>query len=81
MHYSSNSENHVLHDMHKVFGDLFERLPATQREAVSLTVYGGLTKRQSAAKPRIPLCSITRRLKLGMRRLRAAIEAQVPQAV
>jgi RNA polymerase sigma-70 factor (ECF subfamily) len=46
------------------------RLPATQREAVVLAYWGGLTAGQIARRAQIPLGTAKSRLRLGLARLR-----------
>lgn len=48
-------------------------LPATQREAIELTFFGGLTRQEVAQRVASPLPTIHTRLRLGMEKLRAIL--------
>lgn len=68
-------------DLREVFSELLKGLPAPQREALSLNMYGGLSQRQIAAKTQTPLGTIKTRLELAIRKIRSAILAQAPKGV
>jgi RNA polymerase sigma-70 factor, ECF subfamily len=52
-----------------------ERLPEEQREAIELAYFGGRTYRQVAEELGIPEGTAKSRLRLGLRRIAAALEA------
>ncbi|HEY0368017.1 MAG TPA: sigma-70 family RNA polymerase sigma factor [Chthoniobacterales bacterium] len=52
------------------------RLPTFQREALSLSFFGGLSHREIAAKTRTPLGTVKTRLELGLRKLGSSVRAQ-----
>jgi RNA polymerase sigma factor (sigma-70 family) len=52
-----------------------ERLPAEQREAIELAYFGGRTYRQVAEELSIPEGTAKSRLRLGLRRIADALEA------
>jgi RNA polymerase sigma-70 factor (ECF subfamily) len=56
------------------------RLPAGQREAVVLTYWGGLTAEEVARHADVPLGTAKSRVRLGVRRLRAAYGDPDPAA-
>jgi RNA polymerase sigma-70 factor (ECF subfamily) len=55
--------------------DEVERLPAEQREAIELAYFGGRTYRQVAEELGIPEGTAKSRLRLGLRRIADALEA------
>ena len=58
-----------------VFKRLLDALPAPQRQALSMTFYGGLSQRQIATETGIPLGTIKTRIELAIRKLRQSISA------
>lgn len=55
-------------------------LPPEQARAVVLAVYGGCTAEEVGEREGIPLGTAKTRIRTGLRRLRAAIEAPAPRA-
>ena len=53
-----------------------DRLPADQREAIELAYFGGRTYRQVAEELGIPEGTAKSRMRLGLRRIAQALEAQ-----
>jgi RNA polymerase sigma-70 factor (ECF subfamily) len=51
-------------------------LPTAQRDVIELIFWGGLTRREVAERLRVPLGTVHTRLRLGMEKLRAALDAQ-----
>ena len=49
-------------------------LPPAQREVIELIFWGGLTRREAAARLGVPLGTVHTRLRLGMDKLRGAFE-------
>jgi RNA polymerase sigma-70 factor, ECF subfamily len=49
-------------------------LPAAQRDVIELIFWGGLTRREVAERLQLPLGTVHTRLRLGMEKLRAALE-------
>ncbi|HJZ47500.1 MAG TPA: sigma-70 family RNA polymerase sigma factor, partial [Roseiflexaceae bacterium] len=54
--------------------EALQLLPAAQREVIELMFWGGLTRREVAERLQLPLGSVHTRLRLGMEKLRAALE-------
>jgi RNA polymerase sigma-70 factor (ECF subfamily) len=52
------------------------RLPDSQREAMKLSFFGGLSHREIAARTRAPLGTVKTRLELGLRKLSTNVRAQ-----
>jgi RNA polymerase sigma-70 factor (ECF subfamily) len=46
-------------------------LPASQREAIALTYWGGFTSSEIARDRELPLGTVKSRVRLGLRRLRS----------
>ena len=53
-----------------------DRLPREQREAIELAYFGGRTYRQVAEELGIPEGTAKSRMRLGLRRIAQALEAQ-----
>lgn len=51
-------------------------LPPAQREVVELAFFGGLTRQEIAEKMGVPLGTVHTRARLGLQKLREALEAQ-----
>jgi RNA polymerase sigma-70 factor (ECF subfamily) len=49
-------------------------LPTTQRDVIELIFWGGLTRREVAERLQLPLGTVHTRLRLGMEKLRAALD-------
>lgn len=49
-------------------------LPSAQRDVIELIFWGGLTRREVAERLQLPLGTVHTRLRLGMEKLRAALE-------
>jgi RNA polymerase sigma-70 factor (ECF subfamily) len=49
-------------------------LPSPQRDVIELIFWGGLTRREVAERLQLPLGTVHTRLRLGMEKLRAALE-------
>jgi len=60
-------------DRSEVFRRLLATLPVSQREALQLAYYRGLSQREIAAKTGIPLGTIKTRLELAVRKIRTGI--------
>jgi RNA polymerase sigma-70 factor (ECF subfamily) len=54
---------------------VLEKLPPSQRQAVKLAFYHGLSQREIAARTSTPLGTIKTRLEYGLRKMRAAVIA------
>ena len=55
-------------------------LPRTQREALVLAYWGGLTADEIARRCQVPLGTAKSRIRLGMARMRTALPAQLEAA-
>jgi RNA polymerase sigma-70 factor (ECF subfamily) len=57
--------------------DALSRLPDGQREAVVLAYFGGMTAEEIARRSHIPLGTAKSRIRLGLTKLRAEVEADL----
>jgi RNA polymerase sigma-70 factor (ECF subfamily) len=55
--------------------DALRRLPRSQREAVVLAYFGGLTADEIARRSNVPLGTAKSRIRLGLTKLRAEVES------
>jgi RNA polymerase sigma-70 factor, ECF subfamily len=72
----SVESNASMGELKEIFCRMIDELPSGQREALNLTVYGGLSQRQIAARTGTPLGTIKTRLELAMRKVRNALLAK-----
>jgi RNA polymerase sigma-70 factor (ECF subfamily) len=56
--------------------EALELLPPPQRDVIELIFWTGLTRREVAERLQVPLGTVHTRLRLGMEKLRAALDAQ-----
>jgi len=70
------TESNTLSDIRQFLEMEIRRLPQFQREALSLSFFGGLTHREIAARTRTPLGTVKTRLELGLRKLSCSVRAQ-----
>jgi RNA polymerase sigma-70 factor, ECF subfamily len=66
-HVASRDEAHRLRE-------LLTQLPDTQREVITLAFYGGLSHTEIAGALQLPAGTVKGRMRLGMRKLRQALE-------
>lgn len=64
-------------DLRKYFAREIQRLPLSQREAIELSFFGGLSHREIAARTQTPLGTIKTRLELGLRKLTSCVKPQL----
>src|SRR6188768_2318916 len=67
------TESNTLSDIRQFLEMEIRRLPEFQREALSLSFFGGLTHREIAARTRTPLGTVKTRLELGLRKLSTSV--------
>jgi len=57
--------------------DALARLPPEQREPIELGFFGGATQQQIARQTGLPLGTVKTRIRMGLRKLRNALEGVV----
>ena len=68
-------------DERSVVRDALARLPESQREALVLAYWGGLTADQIARRAGVPLGTAKSRIRLGLTKLRAELDGVVEEPV
>jgi RNA polymerase sigma-70 factor (ECF subfamily) len=63
-------------EQRRVIRDALDHLPDTQREAVELAYFGGLSHQEIATKLNRPLGTIKTRVRLGLQKLGALLTAR-----
>jgi RNA polymerase sigma-70 factor (ECF subfamily) len=66
-------------ELHNVIAVLMKQLPASQREAIHLHVYHGLSQREVAARTGNPLGTVKTRIELAIKKLRRLLLARGTQ--
>ena len=67
-------------DMSTIVEKALGKLPPAQADAVRMAYYDGLSQRDIVARTGIPLGTIKTRIELGMRKLKAAVQAEMAGA-
>ncbi|MEO5722311.1 MAG: sigma-70 family RNA polymerase sigma factor [Chthoniobacterales bacterium] len=69
-------EDHGATDIRRFLEKEMDRLPDSQKEALRLSYFNGLSHREIAAQTDTPLGTVKTRLELGLRKLSTSVRAQ-----
>ena len=70
----------LVSDAHERARRMLEELPPEQREVIDLAYFAGYTQTEIAARVGVPLGTVKGRARLGLARMRAALERDSPLA-